>query len=241
LFKFFNIFITHFLYIIYLKFINTYFVWKNDSKFFIEGFFICFFIIFLFSIFAYLLKILQYEFISLSELSINNVWKSLLFVIIINNIFVAVGEEIVFRGFILTFLITYLKNWKLSIIISAIVFSLGHIHYNALLPFITALFGGLVLGYCFYKSNSLFFPVGIHFGWNFANSIFALNDAELAGYEWFVKRLNFGYFFNLGKTVELFELFSILIIFLILVSFKKNLFPSTLVYNNNFIYRNLKK
>ena len=72
----------------------------------------------------------------------------------------AIGEELIFRGIFQKILYRLLKNGWLAIWISAFVFSAIHLQFYGFLPrFIL----GLVYGYLFFWSGTLFLPVLAHF------------------------------------------------------------------------------
>lgn len=85
---------------------------------------------------------------------------------------VATIEEIVFRG-ILFRLLEQMIGTTGSLIASALVFGLLHlINPNASLwgALAIAIQGGLMLGAVFAVTRSLWLPIGLHFGWNFAQA-----------------------------------------------------------------------
>jgi len=87
--------------------------------------------------------------------SVSGVALSLLVVTVIP----AVGEELLFRGV----LQRIMQSWAgrhLGIAITAIIFSAIHVEFSGLLP---RIFLGLFLGYIFYWTGNLFFPVMVHF------------------------------------------------------------------------------
>jgi membrane protease YdiL (CAAX protease family) len=68
--------------------------------------------------------------------------------------FVAIWEEVVFRGFLLTRLRALVGRWWLAIFIGAILFSFGHIYQGLLGMFVTFILG-LILGALFVWRKSL--------------------------------------------------------------------------------------
>lgn len=81
------------------------------------------------------------------------------------NIFIiavlpAVGEELLFRGGIQQVLSKSGLNKHLAIIVTALVFSAFHMQFYGFLPRFVL---GLMLGYAFVLSNSLWIPVLMHF------------------------------------------------------------------------------
>ena len=82
---------------------------------------------------------------------------------------VAVGEEIVFRGVLFRWID---EKWGLipALVVSGLVFGLAHItNGNATLwsSIAIALESGLMLGMAYKWAGTLWFPIGIHWSWNF--------------------------------------------------------------------------
>ena len=88
---------------------------------------------------------------SLSQLLLN------LFVI---AIIPAIGEELFFRGLIQKHLAEWFKNIHIAIFVTAIVFSVFHFQFFTFLP---RMFLGIVLGYLFVWSKSLWLSIVAHF------------------------------------------------------------------------------
>ncbi len=72
----------------------------------------------------------------------------------------AVGEEMVFRGVLQRLFGEWFKNHHIAILISAIVFSSLHMQFYGFLPR-TAL--GVIFGYLFFATSSLWVPILVHF------------------------------------------------------------------------------
>jgi len=96
-------------------------------------------------------------------------------VYVIWQCFVAFGEELVSRGYIQQNLATKVTG-PLAVGFSAVLFALLHgpnIVFNGLpLPLAAIMLlnltlGGLLLGWGFLKTRTLWFPIGFHFAWNF--------------------------------------------------------------------------
>lgn len=89
---------------------------------------------------------------------------------------IAVCEEVVFRGYLLgNLMLAY--NKYLALIISAIIFAFGHglnenINWFSTLNLFLA---GLFLGISYIYTKNLWFPIGLHFGWNLFQSLFGFN------------------------------------------------------------------
>ena len=82
---------------------------------------------------------------------------------------VAVGEEVIFRGVIFRY-ISLRWNYAIALVISALLF--GYIHIsndNATIwsSLAIAIEAGLMLGAAYMCSGTLWFPIGIHWAWNF--------------------------------------------------------------------------
>lgn len=72
----------------------------------------------------------------------------------------AVGEELLFRGIIQKELIKRVENHHLAIIIASIIFSGVHLQIQGFLP---KFFIGLILGYAYYWTKSIWYPMVLHF------------------------------------------------------------------------------
>jgi membrane protease YdiL (CAAX protease family) len=92
------------------------------------------------------------------------------------NIGVAIGEETIFRGYLLTGLKTALGKWP-GIILMMLIFGLFHLpaysesggmhSWSLTLAILLAtLFGGL-FGLVYLRTKSLWLPISLHFTWNF--------------------------------------------------------------------------
>lgn len=82
----------------------------------------------------------------------------------------AVGEEIVFRGVVYRILENTFGTLT-ALIVSSLLFGLMHSTNPGATLFTStavALEAGLLLGLAYSATRSLWFPIGIHFGWNFA-------------------------------------------------------------------------
>lgn len=72
----------------------------------------------------------------------------------------AIGEELTFRGVLQQSLVKGCKNAHVGIFISAAIFSFIHFQFYGFLP---RMFLGLILGYMFYYSGSLWTSILMHF------------------------------------------------------------------------------
>jgi hypothetical protein len=81
----------------------------------------------------------------------------------------AIAEELIFRGIIQKLLFEQSKNIHLAIWLTALIFSLFHLQFFAIIPRIVL---GAALGYTFYWSKSIWVPIFFHFI-NNASIVFA--------------------------------------------------------------------
>jgi hypothetical protein len=87
-------------------------------------------------------------------------FKGLLINIFMIGVLAAVGEELVFRGVGIRLLDEWMHNKHLAIWISAIAFSTLHLQFYGFLPRMVL---GVVLGYLFVWTGSLWVPIITHF------------------------------------------------------------------------------
>ncbi len=81
---------------------------------------------------------------------------------------VAIGEELVFRGYILNNLLQSLRPW-VALLISSVLFAAIHSGNAGLtaLAFVNLFLGGMVLGIGYIYTRNLWFAILFHFSWNF--------------------------------------------------------------------------
>jgi hypothetical protein len=72
----------------------------------------------------------------------------------------AIGEELLFRGLVMKWIGKSLKNIHINIIITAIIFSAFHLQFYGFLPRFLL---GVLLGYTYYWSQSLWASIWLHF------------------------------------------------------------------------------
>jgi len=104
----------------------------------------------------------------MDESSIDALMKMLemdsVFDLIVNLIIVAllpaIGEELLFRGIIQKELLGKIQNHHVAIIIASIIFSGIHLQIQGFLP---KFFIGLILGYAYYWTKSIWYPMILHF------------------------------------------------------------------------------
>ena len=92
-------------------------------------------------------------------LNVNNISGLIINIIMIAGL-AALGEELLFRSLLQTSLIKICKNAHIGIIIASAVFSFIHFEFYGFLPRLVL---GLLLGYMFYFSGSVWVPMLMHF------------------------------------------------------------------------------
>jgi membrane protease YdiL (CAAX protease family) len=98
-------------------------------------------------------------------------WLRNLWLAVLINVSVAVGEEVVYRGYLLTGLTKAWGPW-IGLAIMAIVFAAQHLLVTGAeqtywLLFVAMLaLPGLLLGWSYLRTRALWLPIGIHFAWN---------------------------------------------------------------------------
>lgn len=92
-------------------------------------------------------------------LQVNTFW-GLLGNLLVIALIPAIGEELTFRGVLQQALVRGCKNVHIGIVLSAAIFSFIHFQFYGFLP---RMFLGLLLGYMFYYSGSLWTSILMHF------------------------------------------------------------------------------
>ena len=92
-------------------------------------------------------------------LKMGTVWD-LFYTILVIAVVPAIGEELLFRGYLQQKLGNWLRNPHTTILITAFLFSAIHFHFQSMIPTFVL---GVLLGYLFYWSNSLWLPILAHF------------------------------------------------------------------------------
>jgi membrane protease YdiL (CAAX protease family) len=90
------------------------------------------------------------------------------FMAIMLMLVVSLSEEMVFRGYLLNNLLDSFHKW-VALLVSALLFTVAHSfnpNLNAV-ALINLFLGGLMLGINFIYTRTLWFAIGLHFGWNF--------------------------------------------------------------------------
>jgi membrane protease YdiL (CAAX protease family) len=82
--------------------------------------------------------------------------------------FIAVSEELVFRGYILNNLMQSFNKW-IALLISAILFTLFHVINPGIgaIPLASLFLAGILFGLNYIYTKNLWFSIMLHFSWNF--------------------------------------------------------------------------
>lgn len=129
--------------------------------------------------FSILILTHQLQFVDIMFNALNLVYSVGVFV------FVAVSEEVFTRGYILRNLVVSFNKY-VALVVSALVFSLMHLgNPNINLVGLSIIFlSGLVLGLPYLYTKNLWFPIALHFSWNFFQGpIFGFNVSGLNFYK----------------------------------------------------------
>lgn len=94
-----------------------------------------------------------------SFLNVSTVWGLILNLLMI-AVIPAIGEELIFRGVIQKIFIEWVKNIHIGILISAVFFSAMHFQFYGFLP---RMMLGILFGYLFVFSGSIWYPIIAHF------------------------------------------------------------------------------
>ena len=104
-------------------------------------------------------------FIEITSINFNINW---ILSYIVLMFFVSLHEEVITRGYLLNTLMT-VSNKYVALAISSIYFSLMHLMNPSfsLIAFINIMLAGLILGISYVHTKNLWFPIALHFSWNF--------------------------------------------------------------------------
>ncbi|MEH6408772.1 MAG: type II CAAX endopeptidase family protein [Leeuwenhoekiella sp.] len=99
-----------------------------------------------------------------------------LFLSVLLFVSVAILEEVLVRGYILRNLMISFNKY-VALVISSLIFAIMHLaNPNIdLLSFIDLFLAGILLGISYIHTKNLWFPIGLHLGWNLFQSLFGFN------------------------------------------------------------------
>ena len=92
-------------------------------------------------------------------LNVNNISGLIINLFMIAGL-AALGEELLFRSLLQTSLIKICKNAHVGIVLTSAIFSFIHFEFYGFIPRLVL---GLILGYMFYFSRSIWVPMLMHF------------------------------------------------------------------------------
>ena len=92
-------------------------------------------------------------------LNVNNIGGLIINIIMIAGL-AALGEELLFRSIIQTSLIKICRNAHIGIFLASAIFSFIHFEFYGFIPRLVL---GLLMGYMFYYSRSIWVPMAMHF------------------------------------------------------------------------------
>lgn len=109
------------------------------------------------------------------DIASNTITMSDQFNIFLICICTAFFEEIVFRYYLIRGLSRFF-NKKKSVIISAVLFAACHLGNSnfTTTAFASHFLGGIIYAYAYIHTKSIYYPVGLHFGWNYIQWLFSL-------------------------------------------------------------------
>jgi membrane protease YdiL (CAAX protease family) len=108
-----------------------------------------------------------------------HVWASLALVLFV-LLFAAFGEEMLFHGYAFQLLIRRVGAFA-TILPAAVIFGLAHMwnENSTWLGIGNTMLFGILFGYAYLRTSSLWLPIGLHFGWNV---VLPLAGANLSGF-----------------------------------------------------------
>jgi len=106
---------------------------------------------------------------------VDHPWASFAFVSVL-LLFGAFGEEMLFHGYAFQLLIRSTGAFA-TILPVSILFGLAHLGNQNVVPLgiVNTIGWGFLLGYAYLRTQALWMPIGLHFGWNFALPLFGVN------------------------------------------------------------------
>jgi len=97
----------------------------------------------------------------LTEAFLNvNTYRAFFFNLFLIALIPAIGEEFIFRGSLQKILIDWIKNPHVAIFITAATFSAVHLQFYGFIP---RMFLGVILGYIFFWTDNIWYPILLHF------------------------------------------------------------------------------
>src|ERR1700730_9917071 len=116
-----------------------------------------------------------------------HIWASVALVLFV-LLFAAFGEEMLFHGYAFQLLIRRVGAFA-TILPAAVIFGLAHMfnENSTWLGIGNTMLFGVLFGYAYLRTSSLWLPIGLHFGWNVVLPLFGSNlsgfTMGVTGYE----------------------------------------------------------
>jgi len=199
-------------------FINLGFHLKNKTKDIVFGFLVGLFIM----SFGYTILLLTNELVFVkTEIDYYQILISILMFV-----FVAISEEVIFRGYILKNLMISFNKYT-ALIITSLLFAALHLgNPNMdLFSFFNLVLAGIFLGIAYIYTKNLWFPIALHFSWNLFQTLLGFKVSGQESYsiiEFNLKEnnlINGGEFGFEGSILSV--MFQIVFIIVIVKYFKK--------------------
>lgn len=117
-------------------------------------------------------------------------FKELLLAVLM-YIIVAITEEVLFRGYVLRNFMNSFNNY-IALVISSVFFALAH-GFNPDMDwfsFLSIFLAGILLGASYIYTKNLWFPIALHFSWNFFQTFFGFNVSGQEFYSFIVITIN---------------------------------------------------
>lgn len=127
-------------------------------------------------------------------------WGEFIFNIVMIAMLPSIGEELLFRGLLQRLFNDWFKNIHFAIILAGFLFGAMHLQFFGILPRMVL---GVLFGYLFYWSGSLWIPIFAHF----LNNGVAVTISFMERQGWIVTR-----FQDFGYSTSLFLIFASIII-----------------------------
>lgn len=107
----------------------------------------------------------RFSFISVTDIKI----ARLSIVTLVQILVMAALEEFACRGLMLSGLMMLVKNKYISVLVSAVVFGMAHAGnpHATVVSVISNSLGGVMYAIAYLEAGNLFFPIALHFSWNF--------------------------------------------------------------------------
>lgn len=156
-------------------FINLGFHLKNKTKDIIFGFLVGLFIM----SFGYTILLFLNELVFVK--TVVDYYQILISILMF--IFVAIAEEVMFRGYILrNLMVTF--NKYIALIISSLLFAALHLGNPNItwFSFLNITLAGVFLGLSYIYTKNLWFPISLHFSWNLFQTLFGFKVSGQESY-----------------------------------------------------------